>query len=80
MKSFQTITACKVIKLLLPRVEEYVKWKEVSLVSVWHNNDSNALTLEKKTVKDLPRSGRLKLWDIENIRRVLEENLQKKYS
>ena len=28
----------------------------------------------------LPRSGRPKLWNIENIHRVLEENLQKKYS
>ena len=29
---------------------------------------------EKKNTKDLPCSGRPKLWDIENIRRVLEEN------
>ena len=32
----------------------------------------------EENTKDLPRSGILKLWDIENIRRVLEENLQKK--
>ena len=30
--------------------------------------------------KDLPCSGGPILWDIENIRRVLEENPQKKYS
>ena len=31
----------------------------------------------EKNTKDLPRSGRPKLWDIENIRWVLEENPQK---
>ena len=31
----------------------------------------------EENAKDLPRSGRAKLWDIENIRRVLEENPQK---
>ena len=30
-----------------------------------------------ENTKDLPRSERPKLWDIENIRRVLGENLQK---
>ena len=44
-------------------------------MSMWHNDGSNVSTLEKKT-KDLPYPGRPKLWDIENIRRVLEENLQ----
>ena len=28
----------------------------------------------EENTKDLPRSGRPRLWDIENIRRVLEEN------
>ena len=37
---------------LLPRLEEYVKWKEnMSLVNVWHNDGSNVSTLEKKTLK-----------------------------
>ena len=31
----------------------------------------------EENTKDLPRSGRSKLWDIENLRRGLEENLQK---
>ena len=31
----------------------------------------------EENTKDLPRSGRLKLWDIENICRVLEETQQK---
>ena len=31
----------------------------------------------EENTKDLPRSGTPKLWDIENICRVLEENLQK---
>ena len=31
----------------------------------------------EENTKDLPRSGSSKLWDIENIRRVLEENPQK---
>ena len=35
------------------------------------------LNTEKKNTKDLPRSGKPKLWDIENIHRGLEENLQK---
>ena len=30
----------------------------------------------EENTKDLPRSGRPKLWDIENIRRALEENPQ----
>ena len=34
----------------------------------------------EENTKDLPRSGRPKLWDIENISRVLEENPQKKDS
>ena len=36
---------------LLPRLEEYVKWKEMSLVSGWHNDGSKVSTLEKKTLK-----------------------------
>ena len=40
----------------------------VSLVSVRHNGNT----------KDLLRSGIPKLWDTENIRRDLEEKLQKK--
>ena len=37
---------------LLPRLEEYVKWKEkLSLMSLWHNDGSNIATLEKKTLK-----------------------------
>ena len=36
---------------LLPRLEEYVKWKvKVSLVSVRHNDGSNVSILEKKTL------------------------------
>ena len=45
-------------------------------MSVWHNVGSNVSTLEKKK-KDLLLSKRPNLWNIENIRRVLEENQQK---
>ena len=43
---------------------------------MWHSDGSNVSTLEKKTLKiyHVPEY----LWDIENIRRILEENLQKK--
>ena len=36
------------------------------VLSVWHNDGCNVSTLEKKTL----RSGKPKLWDIENILRV----------
>ena len=38
----------------------------------------NVSTLKKKNTKDLPRSGKPKLWDIENIRRILQENRKTK--
>ena len=34
---------------LLPRLEEYVEWKEMLSMSVCHNDCSNVSTLEKKT-------------------------------
>ena len=46
-------------------------------MSVCYNDGSNVSKLEKKNTKDLPLSGKCKLWDIENIHRVLEENPQK---
>ena len=46
---------------------------EVSLVSVWHRWFQRFNTGDENT-KDSPRSGRPKLWYIENMRRVLEEN------
>ena len=62
---------------VLPQLEEYVNWKEkVSLVNVWHNDGSNVSRLEKKTLKIY----HVKLWNIENIRIVLEECPQKNYS
>ena len=45
------------------------------LVSVWYNDGAN--TGEENT-KDLQCSGKPKLWNIDNIRRVLEENPQNK--
>ena len=43
-------------------------------MSVWHFQRFNT---GEENIKELPRSGRPELWDIENIRRVLEENPQK---
>ena len=65
----------KIIKLLLlPRLEECVKWKEkLSLVSVWSNDGSNISTLEKKTLKIYHALEDLN-YEILRIYRVLEEN------
>ena len=50
-------------------------------MSVWHNDGSKVSTLENKTLKIYHALDDLnKLWDIENIRRGLEENPKKKYS
>ena len=68
LENEQSTTGNKIVKLL-PWLEVHVEWKEVSLVSMWHNDGFN--TGEENT-KDLPCSGRPKLCDIENIRRVLE--------
>ena len=51
LESFSCTTGNKIIKLL-PRLEEYVKWKKnVTLVSLWRNDGANISTLEKKTLK-----------------------------
>ena len=48
----------------------------MSLMSVRYNDGSNISKLEKRNTKDLPGSGRPKLWFIDIISRVLEENSQ----